>query len=90
MNRREFIASVATHGAAAGVGIAAAANYSKDRVAAKLAANETFDAARQHVVDGMENLEARVDKLEHHHRNLLRVGALAVAISTGVDLTILL
>jgi len=37
-----------------------------------------------------EVLEARVDKMEHHHRNLLRVGVLGIVISLGIDLTFFL
>ena len=38
----------------------------------------------------LEALEARVDKMEHHHQNLLRMGALGIAISLGIDLTFFL
>ncbi len=51
---------------------------------------ENAVVVRDQLVDGMDKLEARVDKMEHHHRNLLRVSALAFALSTGVDLTLLL
>lgn len=38
----------------------------------------------------MDALEQRFDKLEHHHKNLIRVGGLAFALSTGIDLAIFL
>ena len=38
----------------------------------------------------MDALEARFDRLEHHQKNLVREGALAFTLSTGIDvLTIL-
>lgn len=38
----------------------------------------------------LDNLESRFDKLEHHHKNLIRVGALAFSLSTGIDLLTIL
>ncbi len=81
---------VASRGAVAGATMAAVAGSVTARCSEQLAANETVAAARDRVVEGMGRLEARVDALEHHHKNLLRVGALAFAVSTGLDLTILL
>ena len=38
------------------------------------------------VIDGeLKALEKKFDKLEHHHKNLIRAGGLAIALSTGID-----
>lgn len=69
--------AVAGTGAVAGAAIATGREQLVDRIAPAVNAR-------------MEALEARVDAMEHHHRNLLRVGAIGLAVSTGIDLTILL
>jgi len=46
---------------------------------------ETVQQYREPLEAKLESLEQRFDKLEHHHKNLIRVGGLAFALSTGID-----
>jgi hypothetical protein len=72
MNRRELMTA----------GLAASS------LAAVTALNKGADFV-EHGRDGVEArlkvLEKKFDKLEHHHKNLIRVGGIAFAVSTGVD-----
>ena len=85
MNRRQFLKQSInrTAGTVSGITVAAIAG-------GEHAIQQAMDSARGQVEAGLNNLEARVDKLEHHHRNLIRVGALGLTVSTGIDLSILL
>ncbi len=51
---------------------------------------EALQSAAKKMRQSFEALENRVDKMEHHHQNLLRFAAIGLAISTGVDLSLLL
>ena len=44
------------------------------------------EKGRDSVSEKIESLEERFDKLEHRHKKLVRAGAVAVALSTGIDL----
>ena len=72
MNRRELL----TTGV---VSTLAAATTVIDRGAA------VIDHNKEAVNERFKSLEARFDKLEHHHKNLIRVGGIAFALSTGID-----
>lgn len=76
MNRREFLSRVADAGARSTAVVAATA---------VTAGSGLVRQGKSHLGPKLEELEARFDKLEHHHKNLVRVGALAFAVSTGVD-----
>ena len=47
--------------------------------------SELVDKGKEQLGDKFNNLEERFDELEHHHKNLIRVGGLAFALSTGID-----
>ena len=80
MNRRELLTTcLATGALGATVAVESASAAAEKSV--RLA-----EQGRQQLSDGLESLEARFDKLEHHHRNLIRVGALAFGLSTGIDI----
>jgi hypothetical protein len=58
-----------------------------------VAASAAINSGSKLVVQGkkkldpkIKELEERFDKLEHHHKNLIRVGSIAFAMSTGIDL----
>jgi hypothetical protein len=72
MNRRELL----TTGV---VSTLAAATTAIDR------GSEVIDQNREAINERFKSLEARFDKLEHHHKNLIRVGGIAFALSTGID-----
>lgn len=69
MNRRELLR--------AGIATGAAATLSTGMTLA--------DKGKSSISNQMESLEERFDKLEHHHKNLVRAGAVAFALSTGID-----
>ncbi|MBO6557706.1 MAG: hypothetical protein JJ934_13540 [Pseudomonadales bacterium] len=69
INRRELLR--------AGIATGAAATLSSGLALA--------DRSKSSISSQMESLEARFDKLEHHHKNLVRAGAVAFAFSTGID-----
>ena len=81
MERREFIGRFAASVLAGGSAVAGAT---------VAAGREQVERIRPLVDERLEALESRVDRMEHHHRNLLRVGAIGLAVSTGIDLTLLL
>ena len=80
MNRRELLKQTILVGVSASGAVASAAI-----VRSKPALNATRDK----LTDSLNVLEKRVNKLERHHKNLVRTGALALAVSTGIDLTLL-
>ena len=73
MNRRKLLASGV-------VTAVAAATTAMDRGA------QVFDQKKEDAAAHLKSLEERFDKLEHHHKNLVRVGGIALALSTGVDI----
>jgi hypothetical protein len=77
MNRRQLLSAGLS---AATVTAASALNFGAEKLKPL---KDPLDAR-------MEALEQRFDKLEHHHKNLIRVGGLAFALSTGIDLAIFL
>ena len=81
MNRRELLKRTLQVGMTTSAAIA---------VATQINGKPAFGAARDKLADGFAKMEKRIDKLERHQRKLLRVGAIAFAVSTGVDLSILL
>lgn len=46
---------------------------------------EKLKPLREPLESRIEDLEQRFDELEHHHKNLIRVGGIAFALSTGID-----
>lgn len=50
---------------------------------------EKLQPIREPLEGKMKALEERFDKLEHHHKNLIRAGGLAFALSTGIDVLVL-
>lgn len=77
MNRRDLLTSgVATALAAASTAI--------DR------GTVVIDRKREDAAARLKSLEQRFDKLEHHHKNLVRAGGVALALSTGIDIALFL
>ncbi|MFP6806782.1 MAG: hypothetical protein VB957_06325 [Pseudomonadales bacterium] len=87
-NRRAFLKNAISTGIASSTAMAGYAIANRRELAgqAKELGQDTIEKVRKQ----MEALETRVDKMEHHHQNLLRFGAIGLAISTGVDLTLFL
>lgn len=72
MNRRELLsAGLASATVAAGAAVSRGA--------------QVLDRGREPVEAKLKSLEERFDKLEHHHKNLIRAGGIAFALSTGID-----
>jgi hypothetical protein len=80
MNRRELLRRTIVAGITSSGAVASAAF-----VKAKPALSNTRDRLN----DSVDVLEKRVKKLERNHKNLIRTGAIALAVSTGIDLTLL-
>ena len=73
MNRRDFL----NVGLSTGVIVATAVINSGSKLVGQ---------GKEKLDPHLKDLEERFDKLEHHHKNLIRVGSLAFAMSTGIDL----
>ena len=84
MNRRELLAAGAT---VVATGTAFAANQIDKGLHKGKEAVAPYQAP---IEKKFKELEDRFDKLEHHHKNLVRVGGMALALSTGIDLAIFL
>ena len=85
MNRREILtAGVTAVAATAAATATAAANQAMNK------GKEAIQPYQQPMEQKMKELEDRFDNLEHHHKNLIRVGGLAFALSTGIDLAVFL
>lgn len=88
MERRAFItnamfAGVASAAVLAGATVATAQNLGQQT-------KQLGVEAIKKVSNRMDGIEARMDKMERHHKNMIRVGVLGIAVSTGIDLTLLL
>ena len=88
MDRRIFLRNVFATGVATS-GLVAAQVAAKSRQVGEQAKTLGKDVQTR-LSERMESLETRMDKLDHRHKNLIRVGAVCFAVSTGVDLTVLL
>ncbi len=78
MNRRYFLRNAAmTGGAVAGTSMMG--SYATDR------ARALSDSTGEVLSAQMKALENRFDSLEQRHKNLVRAGAVAIAVSTGID-----
>lgn len=84
MNRRDFLSNFSKSATAVGAATAAAAigvhTTSKARVA---------DGASR-VRNQVKALEKRVDEMDASHRRLVRIVAITISVSTGIDLATLL
>ena len=76
MNRREFLSKVTDAGLKSSVVVA---------TSALTVGSDLVDRHKDRLGDKLDQLEARYDKLEHHHKNLIRAGAVVFAVSTGFD-----
>lgn len=85
MNRREFFRQAAG-GVLIGAATAGASFVEQARQRGTGMAGDTCEAVSRR----LDAIESRFDRMEHHHRNLLRVGALAFTVSTGIDVFTLL
>ena len=47
---------------------------------------DVLERGRDGLSERIESMEQRFDRLEHHQKNLVRAGAFAFGISTGIDL----
>jgi hypothetical protein len=82
MNRRNFVAGITRSGLALAAVSAASATAARGR--------EFVDRSADEVGAGVEALRKRMDALEDHQKNYLRALCVITAVSTGVDLSILL
>jgi len=88
INRRIFLRqSLAT--AVAGTTVIAATAAAKGQQLTQQA-RDIGDDAKNALSDRLDKLEDRIDNMEHHHRNLLKAGVFFMAVSTGVDLSLIL
>jgi hypothetical protein len=76
MKRREFFTRVADASLKTSVVVA---------TSALTVGSDVMSETKDKVSDKLKELEDRFDKLEHHHKNLIRVGGFAFALSTGID-----
>jgi len=83
MNRRDFLAKLSRTAAAAGATTVAVATG----VHARTLATATDGA--EHVRAQVKALEERIDDLDASQRRLLRILAITVTVSTGVDVATL-
>ena len=88
MERRNFLRHALTACVASTSTLAGNAMAERRELEGRL--KEIGKRAARKLNSRLETLEARVDKTEHHHRNLLRVGILGIGISLGLDLTFFL
>ena len=88
MERRHFLRQAMTACVASTSTLAGNAMVGRHDMKGRL--KEIGKRATEKLNSRLEALEARVDKMEHHHQNLLRMGAIGIAISLGIDLTFFL
>ena len=77
MNRRELLN--------AGINGTVLAAVGAMNMGEKLLEQGAVQRGKDQLQARLDDLEQRFDKLEHHHKNLVRVGAIAVTVSTGID-----
>ena len=80
MNRRELLKRTFQ------VGVTTSTAFA---TAALATGKPAISTARDKLNDGLAKLEKRVEEMEHHQKKLLRVGAIALAVSTGIDLALI-
>ncbi|MEM7366739.1 MAG: hypothetical protein AAF525_22205 [Pseudomonadota bacterium] len=87
-SRREFLsrAGELTAGAAGGI---AAVGGSVREVSLEVA-EDLVDSTRAYLQAGLDLAEARLDRLETRERRIVQAGVAFMAVSTGVDLSLLL
>ena len=86
-SRRAFIRNAIVTGIGSSTALASVAIARRHEIGDN--AKELGQQTIKKISNKMEDLEARVDKMEHHHQNLLRVGAIGFVLSTGIDITLL-
>jgi len=84
MNRRDFLAKFSKTAAAVGVSTTAVAAGLHAK--SKAAAADGADLVRARV----ETLEQRIDRLDTSQRRILRILAITISVSTGIDIATLL
>lgn len=84
MNRRDFLARFSQTATAVGVTTTAVAAGFHAKSRATVA-----DGAGQ-IRDRMKALEQRIDDMDTSHRRLIRILAITITVSTGVDIATLL
>jgi len=82
MNRRKFVSALGRSGLAVAAVSVAAATVSKGR--------DIIGQSADGISGSMDALKKRVDALEEDQKNYLRALCVITAISTGIDLSILI
>ena len=80
LNRRQFLKH-----SIQGALVAGATSTAMAASDALTAGADLAERSREDLNAKLDELEQKFDKLEHHHKNLIRVGGIAFALSTGVD-----
>jgi len=84
MNRRDFLARFSQTATAVGATSAAVA------IGVHAKSRETVADGASHIRDRMKAIEERIDDMDASHKRLIRILALTITVSTGVDVAILL
>ena len=87
-SRRQFLARAGEFTAGAAGGIAAVGGSVRD-VSLEVA-EDLVDSTRAYLQAGLDLAEARLDRLEARERRMVKAGVAFMAVSTGVDLSLLL
>ena len=87
-SRRQLFARAGELTAGAAAGVAAVGGTVKN--VSLDVAEDMVDSTRAYLQAGLDLAEARLDRLEARERKMVKAGVAFMAVSTGVDLSILL